>query len=552
MRLSLPTPGRRLKRILAVLLVLAAYVGATALIAYRYSDLPVSVAPRFQVHGQWVYRDGEKFFVNAVGWDPTRPGNLPWKWTCPPDLVEEDFARIRAAGFNTVRTWTALSQEELSAAERHGLAVIQGIWVDRTGDFSDRAFRERQLAEVARVARYSRESKAVLAYLVMNEPSATHVLKQGIETTRSLLREVARTIRTMDPGAIVGFSNWPGVEFLDEPELDLVAANLYPFRPKVLLEAIGYEGMLQLWTRRLAKGRPFLASEYGISVAPGRIKPESPGGATEEQQASELPRLADAIVRSGAIGGSVFMWIDGWWKNADASGDELTHDPADGEEWFGLNAMERIDDHSGRPRPALQAMRDWSRAVLTLPADGPVPAREVEVEVYTEEQDDLSLEVEVNGAAPLLVPTVREGAWLRGRLGLATRASGPQRLAFTVQGQRGGLIAHAERVVVPPGQAPSLSLSVQGSGPRRTVLAKVLDGAGKPLAGAEVRLAMTEASHRLDWFRALKTDGSGQAKMELEVPTKPAIGLLVGAVRAEGVDMPLALDACFVPSGSAP
>jgi hypothetical protein len=549
MTFELPTRGRRVRRLLAMAGALAAYVAVTTFLAHRYSGLPASGPRRCEVIGGSLYKDGEKFLVKAVGWDPSLPGELPWKRQRSVHRFEEEFARIRAAGFNAVRTWEVLSAVELAAAERHGLAVLQGIWVDRDGAFSDPEFRRRELEKVAGAVRASRSNRAVLAYLVMNEPRPEHVLAEGLEATRSFLKEIAAVVRREDPGALVSFSSWPGLEFLDEPSFDVVAVNLYPFRPSSILDAIGYAGMVKLWKRLHAGKRPLLVTEFGVSVAPNRPLPDGPGGASEAEQAEILPRLAESIVRGGAGGGAVFMWNDGWWKNADAPGDENTHDPDDGEEWFGLIAMESLSDVRGRRRPALQAITEWNRAVLTLPQDGSVRSREVEVEAHVE-AEGARIEVSVNGTEPITVPVVREGLWLRGRLGLAARARGPQRLRFTILGPDDRPWKVSERVVVPPGEGPSLTLRADSVGSTRRVVAKVTDSEGRPLAGAVVRIGAAEPSRRFNRTFRLETDGGGEAWAEIQLPPAPGFILVAAALEGAPGDPPLAMDAVVLGSAS--
>jgi exo-beta-1,3-glucanase (GH17 family) len=539
---ELPTRARRLSKLVAVTGALAAYVAITAFLAHRYSDLPPSAQSRFEVRGGWIYRDGEKFLVKGVGWDPTRPGELPWTRRRAPELIEEDFARIRAARFNTIRSWEVLSAVELAAAERQGLAVLQGIWVKPDGPFADPAFRRSQLERVANAVRASRGSRAVIAYLVMNEPEPAHVLAEGVDVTRSFLRELAATVRREDEGALVAFSSWPGLEFLDEPSLDFVAANLYPFRPSSLIESIGYGGMVRLWKRLPAGNRPLLVTEFGISVAPSSPLPDGPGGATEAEQARALPQLAEAIVRNGAAGSAAFMWIDGWWKNSDAPGDENTRNPNDGEEWFGLVAMESLSDSSGRARPVLRAMADWNRAVLTLPHDGPVSSREVEVEAHVEEEG-ARIEVSIDGAAATVVPVVREGPWLRGRIGLAAQARGPQRLLFRIIGPDDETWKISERVVVPPGEGVSLKLRALTTGSPRRVAAQVTDRQGRPLAGAVVRISVAEPSREFDEALRLETNARGEAFADIDLPPAPGFAVVAGAVEGSGDEAPLAMDA---------
>ena len=535
MALNLPTASRRIKRLAAILAILGAYAGVTTLLAQRYAAVPEDREHRIEIRGDWFFRNGEKFLVKGVGYDPTRPGELPWARHHSSALLESDFARIRAAGFNTIRTWEALSRDELDEAQRQGLAVIQGIWIDPDGHFSDPQFQRESSEKVTRMVRGARRSPAILAYLIMNEPKPGRVLTEGVEPTRAFIRSLAAAVRDLDPGVPIGFASWPGLEFLDEPSLDFAAVNLYPFRPAVLREAIGYEGMVRLWKERLAPTRPLLITEYGISVSPMAPKVNDPGGATEAQQAAELPKLADGLMKGGAAGGSVFMWIDGWWKNNDVPHDEMTHDSSDGEEWFGLVAMDNLSDVLGRPRPALAAMEAWNRTVLTLPTDGDVAAREVEFEAAVTDPGEITVELALNEEPPVLLPTARDGMWVRGRLGLLAHARGPQRAEFTLIGPR-GVIARFERTLIPPGEAPVLALTASGGGEPRTVTVKAVTTDGRPLTNAPVRLAVTEASHRYDQFFQRTTDKEGMIALPVYLPEAPNELQVVAGLPAAAAD----------------
>lgn len=522
MALNLPTVSKRLKRLVVVLAVLGAYVVTTSLLAQRYSAIPAARGQRADIRGAWFYRNDEKYLIKAVGYDPTRPGELPWTRKQPASLVDSDFARIRAAGFNTIRTWEVLSRDDLDAAARRGLSVIQGIWIDPDGHFSDPAFQRDAIDKVVRSVRNCRGKPAIIAYLVMNEPKPARVLAEGVEPTRAFLRLLANAVRAEDPGVPVGFAAWAGLEFLDEPTFDFAAVNLYPVRPAVLEQTIGYEGMVRLWKTRSASQRPLLISEYGLSVSPNKPKVNDSGGLTEAEQAAQLPQLADQLMRGGAAGGAVFMWIDGWWKNNDVPHDEMTHDPNDGEEWFGLVAMDALGDVQGRPRPALAAMQAWNRTVLTLPADGPVSAREVEFEANVEDSGDIRAEVALDDGEAQELPTVRDGSWLRGRFGLLSRVHGPQRVVFTLTNSRGESWRFT-RLLIPPGEGPSLRLESTGSGPSRAVLLTARDAGGQPLARTAIRVAVSEASHQYDQALRLTTDAAGRISLPLQLPGYAAV-----------------------------
>jgi hypothetical protein len=81
------------------------------------------------IEGDWLTVGGEKFLVVGLGYEiGCRPGRVPWDRDFRPDLLRADFMRIRAAGFNTLRTWSPMTDEELAVAAENGLWVIQGMW----------------------------------------------------------------------------------------------------------------------------------------------------------------------------------------------------------------------------------------------------------------------------------------------------------------------------------------------------------------------------------------------------------------------------------------
>ncbi|HSK01522.1 MAG TPA: glycoside hydrolase family 2 TIM barrel-domain containing protein, partial [Kofleriaceae bacterium] len=337
-----------LRRLLVVSIALAVYAVLTAGLYHRMTrpgeaaEARVAVVQGAQpphrniaVRDGWFWVDGERLLIASVGWDPVRPGELPWTRTFRAAEIDRDLAQIRAAGFNAVRSWAPLRPEELALAARHGIRVLQGIWIDPAGDFADPAFRRRTLGEVAQAVEASRWSPAILGYLILNEPRAAAVAKAGLDETRAFLREAAAVVRALDPSAPIGYASWPGMEALDDPLLDFVAFNLYPHRPRVVMDELGLAGYVSLLRRTVARGRPLVISEFGISVSP-RGEVQGRGGASEAEQAAGLVELAGLFVAGGATGTSVFQWNDGWWKNHDRTGDELEHDPADPEEWFGL------------------------------------------------------------------------------------------------------------------------------------------------------------------------------------------------------------------------
>ncbi len=543
MPLKLPTHSRRAIRLSLISLALCGYVAASAVLL-EAAGLPSHAYEKgCHVQDDWFWCDGEKFFVKGIGWDPTRPGEVPWKSNRDLELVRSDFAAIRAAGFNTLRTWESLTAEELEIAKEHGLRVLQGIWIDPAGDFSDPAFLASQSEKVRRVVSYSAQSSAILGYLIMNEPEPGHVIEQGIDTSRQFLEAIANVIRSESPGAAVSFASWPGLEFFEVPELDFVAVNLHPFRPHVLLDAVGYAGVVRIWKERQAKARPLVITEFGISVSPTQPNRNQPGGKSEVEQARRMPELADAIAAEGASGSAAFMWIDGWWKNADGDKDAQTHDPSDGEEWFGLNAMERIGDRIGRPRPVLDAMKRWNRAVLVEPGTGVAPSGADAIEIYVEEElAEPELFVSIDGDVPLEIAVRTRGNWLQAQIPWPQRA----REARIRLLDRGRLIGEWRRDLRANVEARTISVHVERDKDQAFAVAVVRDENGATLPETAVQLAVFDASHEFDRSSRIMTNAEGAVRLGIELPAAPARALVVAALMVDEDTAPALLDSVIV------
>jgi hypothetical protein len=529
---EIPTPaGRRpARRLLVVGLVLLGYASVTVVL-YRTTGggasggTPAAVRPPPRDvsirDGQFLV-GGEPFLVKAVGWDPARPGELPWTRTPDPALVEEDFVRIRRAGFNTIRSWAPLSDAELRLAHEQRLRVLQGIWTAPDADFRDAGVRRRTLDQVRRVVETARWSPAVLGYLVMNEPRAAAVARAGLEASASFLREVAATVRALDPGTPVGYASWPGLEALDDELLDFVAFNLYPHRPRAVMDELGLVGYVRLLGETVARGRPLLVSEFGVSVSEARVAGR--GGASEREQADLLVDLAGRFAEAGVAGTALFQWNDGWWKNFDRPGDENEHDPADPEEWFGLLRFEGPEDRAGRPRPALAAITRANRAIVVEPRSGEVPPLGARVRIQAGERVTLVAEID---ARRLEVPLrSAERGWYEGVLPVPAEEARLD-VRLEVRGADGDLIRRERRL-----------LRV-GRGPGQVVLspARQVIRPGAPFAvevelrGARGRRTLTVAAYTEDRHNEervpVRPGRDGRARIRLTAPSEETLLALV-------------------------
>ena len=104
---------------------------------------PPEQAPgsRIEIKDGWYYLNGQKFFVNALGYEiGARPGQHPYEERFnEPERVKQDMKVIKAAGYNAVRTWSELSEDELKVVQASGLKIIFGIGFRPDEDFADPA-----------------------------------------------------------------------------------------------------------------------------------------------------------------------------------------------------------------------------------------------------------------------------------------------------------------------------------------------------------------------------------------------------------------------------
>jgi hypothetical protein len=540
---ELSTPSGRAKRaagrIAAVGACLAIYAGLTAGIYQRLAApavaegavrvLTTGAPPRrnVSVHEGQFWVAGQPFHVKAVGWDPARPGELPWQRKFVAAEVEEDFRRIRAAGFNTLRSWAPLSGEELALAERHGLRVLQGIWVPPDARFADPAERRRIQAEVAGAVEASRWSPVVLGYLVLNEPRAKAVASAGLEATRSFLREVVATVRALDPSAPVGYASWPGLEALDDELLDFVAFNLYPHKPRVVMDELGLGAYTRMVARTIARGRPLLISEFGISVSPQRAPGTlRRGGSSEDEQALELLELARIFEGAGVAGTAVFQWNDGWWKNHEQPGDELTQDEGDPEEWFGLIRFASAADRLGSPRSALAALARHHRAVLLAPQDGAVAPGPLPVRLYAPEE--LTVRMRIDGGEAHPVALQRRGQFLEGSFELPPGGTRHD-VEFLFAGHEGAAVG-SERRLLRTAAHDGFSFELS---PRQVTVApgarfEVRVASSAPsAAGRSLSIAAYTEDRYNEQRHSVRLDRRGQAKVVLTAPSDETLVTLV-------------------------
>lgn len=317
-----------------------------------------------EIKGNWFYVNGEKFLIKGIGYSPWRPHELPWKVEVPESRLREDFERIRAAGFNTLRTWTPMPLEQLRIAREYGLMVIQGIYLNNNSNYNSDNYLRYSINKVRREIRDFKNETNVLMVLVTNEPPVEKVSRSGRKETEDFLKKLVFAAKQEAPHLAISYSNWTQLAFLDTSYLDCAAFNVYMAKPVSVRHSMGYLPYLRWLKETHAKDKPLVVTEFGLSVNPTGKGAFAEGGNTLDEQARGLVRMWSQILASGAAGGCVFEWNDEWWKNYEYPGDENKHED-EPEEWYGILDIDQ--DPAGVPRPAYEALKKFNSAIVVSP-----------------------------------------------------------------------------------------------------------------------------------------------------------------------------------------
>ncbi len=349
------------------------------------STIQQSLPKRVELRGEWFYVDGEPFLIKGIGYSPARPGQIPWKQ--PPNLewVEDDFQRIVEAGFNTLRTWAPLSPELLRLADQHGLMVLQGIWLERSANYTSGAFQEASLDQLREKVTEAMPHSNILAFLIGNELLPKEVFEAGIPQTEAFLQTLFQGVKALGPTRFVSYANWPSLSFLNQAMADAVCFNLYPYEPVSVSHTFGFRSYVEYLKESLAFNKPLVVTEIGLSVSPKAGDRPGYGGNTQKAQQDELMGLWDDLFQANAQGGVVFEWNDEWWKQGENNADENVHDAEDPEEWFGLIQFSDREDKRGQPRPVYESLKTYNQAILLSPLGGREYQQELPVTVYATE-----------------------------------------------------------------------------------------------------------------------------------------------------------------------
>lgn len=175
------------------------------------------------------------------------------------------LAELKALGANVVRTYGEEGPAVLAEAEKLGLKVIFGFWLEhprRGFDYADRAVAERQLAALRDIVRKHKDSPALLAWGLGNEVESE---LQDDSRVWPAIGEAARLVKSLDPNhprmaVIAEAGNGKIAKIMNAaPDIDLLGVNSYGgalldlpervraqgWRGPVIVTELGAEGQWQ-------------------------------------------------------------------------------------------------------------------------------------------------------------------------------------------------------------------------------------------------------------------------------------------------------------------
>ena len=331
-----------------------------------------------EVKSNFFYIDGEKFFVKGIGYEPgATPGEVPWNRTFDSEIMHFDIQRILSAGFNTIRTWSPLTAQELDLLQQYNIKIIMGIWVDPHGNFSDEAFVNDAKAIVTDVLSYSKNYKNIIAYLIMNEPQPEAIFNAGYENTVALWSELIEIIHNQHPNRPASIANTSNGTYIESDIFDFSAYNVYIYNPVTVNYLHRYRDFTHYLQKLNQPDVPLIITEYGLSVSPTGEGNWGYGGNTLAEQQDGIIHMYKSMVDGGAAGSCVFIYSDGWWKG----GNEFAHDDV-AEEWFGFVEYSSLDDNKGQERPIWGAVKGFQSAIITQPQNSEIYPTKIPIEIF--------------------------------------------------------------------------------------------------------------------------------------------------------------------------
>ena len=296
----------------------------------------VGTGLRPQVKGKFIFLGGEKFYVRGVTYGAFPPNSEGHQFP-EPAAVAQDFALMRAAGINTILTYTVPQISLLDQAQDFGIRVIVVVpWMEYVCFLENSRIRREIMREVKEGVASCQRHPAVLMYCCGKEIPPPIVRWYGRKKVEAFLQDLYHVAKEEDPDSLVTYTNFPTTEYLELPFVDVYTFNVYLHqRPQFC----AYLSRLQ----HLAGELPLVLTEFGMcSLRHGT-----------DGQASFLDWQIEEIFDHGLAGAVIFGWTDPFFQ-----------DNCLVEEWgFGLVDADR------RPKPSYDVVQRRFSTSVPFPSD---------------------------------------------------------------------------------------------------------------------------------------------------------------------------------------
>jgi GT2 family glycosyltransferase len=255
-----------------------------------------SVPERVRVDGKFFARGQQRLRIQGVTYGPFAPDADGHQFP-PQARVDEDFARMRAANINSIRTYHVPPTWLLHKADEQAMSVFIDVPWPKHLCFLDSPEAQRAARQAVRqAAECGKRHPCVLAYSICNEIPSNIVRWHGARRIELFLAELQDVAKQTDPEGLVTYANYPSTEYLDLSFLDFVTFNVYLHDPETFRR---YLFRLQ----NLVGDKPLLLGEIGMDTLRHG----------ETEQAQFLAGHLREMTLLGLAGAFVFSWTDDWF-----------------------------------------------------------------------------------------------------------------------------------------------------------------------------------------------------------------------------------------------
>ncbi|MCI0704117.1 MAG: glycosyltransferase [Planctomycetia bacterium] len=251
---------------------------------------------RVKPDGKYFARDAKRFRARGVTYGPFEPGAEGYQFPTL-ERTADDFAAMRTAGVNAIRTYHVPPAWLLDLAGDHGIQVFVDVPWRKHLCFLDSSEARAEAREAVRsAAKRGCGHSSLFAYSIGNEIPTDVIRWHGARRVERFLAELADVARQTDPDGLVTYTSFPPTEYLDLSPLDFVTFNVYLHDPEAFRR--------YLFRLQNAVGdKPLVLGEIGMDTFRHG----------EEKQAEFLSSHIREARLAGVAGLFVFSWTDDWY-----------------------------------------------------------------------------------------------------------------------------------------------------------------------------------------------------------------------------------------------